>query len=101
MIWLSVGWFLALALMTGADGHAQGPGPSVDPIIMRIIKLEHADAGNLVLTLEPLLSAQGHIKAYAPNNSLIIVDRPSIDQELIRVIKGPSDPKPVDERRHA
>ena len=72
--------------------HAQEPGPSADPIIMRIIELDHAEAEHLVSVLEPFLSPQGRIMAYSPTNRLIIKDRQSIVEELTRVIKGKLDP---------
>ncbi|MGD2185148.1 MAG: secretin N-terminal domain-containing protein [Desulfobacterales bacterium] len=59
---------------------------------MRIIKLDHADAEHLAATLKPFLSPQGRIMAYTPSNSLIIKDRRSIVEELVRVVKGKLDP---------
>ena len=55
---------------------------------MRIIKLDYAEAEHLVSILEPFLSPQGRIMAYTPTNRLIIRDRQSIVEELVRVIKG-------------
>ena len=90
--WIRVLLFLQLLMMNSFDSYAQGPGPSGDPIIMRIIKLDYAEAEHLVITLEPFLSAQGRIMAYSPTNILIIKDRQSIVEELVRVIKGKRDP---------
>ena len=90
--WINVILFLLLLLMNSAYSNAQEPGPSEDPIIMRIIKLDYAEAEQLVLTLEPFLSPQGRIMAYTPTNSLIIKDRRSIVEKLIRVIKGKLNP---------
>ena len=72
--------------------YAQDQGTHGDPVIIRVIALDHADAAALVFSLQPFLSPQGRITAYAPTNSLIIQDRQSIVNDLIRVIKGTSDP---------
>lgn len=90
--WAHVILFLAVILMTSLTGYGQTSGPPGDPIIIRIIALDHADAEQIALTLEPFLSAQGRIRAYAPSNSLIIRDRQSIVEKLVRVIKGKLDP---------
>ena len=71
---------------------AQEPALPGDPISIRIIELEYADAEQLAKTLEPLLSPQGRITAYGPTNSLIIKDRKSIVEALVKVIKGTSEP---------
>jgi type II secretory pathway component GspD/PulD (secretin) len=63
-----------------------------DPIVIQIIELEYADAEQLAITLKPLLSPLGSISAYGPTNSLIIRDRKSIVEALVRVIKGTSEP---------
>ena len=86
--WIQLVLLLLLMLMNSFDRYAQGPGPSGDPIIMRIIKLDYAEAEHLVSILEPFLSPQGRIMAYTPTNRLIIRDRQSIVEELVRVIKG-------------
>jgi type II secretory pathway component GspD/PulD (secretin) len=65
--------------------------PPGDPIVIQIIELEYADAEQLAQTLEPLLSPQGRIVAYGPSNSLIIKDRKSMVEALVKVIKGKSD----------
>lgn len=83
---------LLLMLTSSFYSHAQEPGPSADPIIMRVIELDHAEAEHLVSVLEPFLSPQGRIMAYSPTNRLIIKDRQSIVEELTRVIKGKLDP---------
>ncbi len=90
--WIGVICFLTLTLIKSIDGRAQEPGPSEDPIIIRIIKLDYADAAQLADTLEPFLSPQGRIMAYEPTNSLIIKDRQSIVTDLVRIIKGSLKP---------
>ena len=90
--WMGV-FFLALTLINRLDGRAQEPIAADDPIIMRIIKIDYADAAQVADTLEPFLSPQGRIMAYEPTNSLIIKDRQSIVTDLIRVIKGHPEPR--------
>ena len=60
-------------------------------VIIRMVRLEHADAEQLADTLTPFLSPQGKISAYSPTNTLIIKDQPSVVRMLIKVIKGKSD----------
>ena len=69
-----------------------------DPIVIRIIELEYADAEQLAKTLAPLLSPRGSISAYGPTNSLIIKDRKTIVEALIKVIKGTSEPQMRDNK---
>lgn len=83
---------LLFALTPIAHINAQDQGVAGDPVIIRIIELEHADAEALVISLQPFLSPQGRITAYAPTNCLIVKDRQSIVNDLVRVIKGNSDP---------
>ena len=90
--WIGLICFLALTLINSFDSRAQQPVPADDPIIMRIIKLEFANAVQVADTLEPFLSPQGRIMAYTPTNSLIIKDRQSIVFDLMRIIKGHSEP---------
>jgi type II secretory pathway component GspD/PulD (secretin) len=71
---------------------AQESAVPEDPIVIQIIALQYADAEQLAITLEPLLSPQGRITAYGPTNSLIIKDRKSIVEALVTVIKGTSTP---------
>ena len=71
---------------------AQGSALPGDPIIIQIVELEFADAEQLAKTLKPLLSPRGRITAYGPTNSLIIKDKKSIVEALVKVIKGTSAP---------
>jgi type II secretory pathway component GspD/PulD (secretin) len=72
--------------------NAQQSAIPGDPIIIQIIELEYADAEQLAETLKPLLSPQGRITAYGPSNSLIIKDRKSIVEALVKAIKGKLEP---------
>jgi len=81
-----------LVLICAQPLFAQASALSGDPIIIQIIELEYADAEQLAKTLEPLLSPGGRITFYQPTNSLIIKDRKSIVEALVKVIKGTSKP---------
>ena len=61
---------------------------SGERVVVCMIRLEHADAENLTSVLNPFLSPQGSIAAYAPTNTLIIKDRASIVDMLAEIIKG-------------
>jgi type II secretory pathway component GspD/PulD (secretin) len=53
-----------------------------------MIRLEHANAENLISVLNPFLSPQGSVAAYAPTNTLIIKDQASIVDRLAEIIRG-------------
>ena len=63
---------------------------SREPIVTKVIRLDHADAESLASVLRPLLTRDGVITAYAPTNTLIIRDRASLVRQLVKAIKGPS-----------
>ena len=89
MIRLLIATILAfLALSVGSTSFSQYTGPKGDPIVIQIIELEHAAAEDLAGVLQPFLSKDGRITAYASGNILIIKDRKSIVAELVKVIKG-------------
>ena len=79
---------LFLTLVCSSISFSQNPGPRDDPIVIQIVELDHADAEDLAKVLKPFLSKDGRITAYGPSNSLIIKDRKSIVEELVKVIKG-------------
>ena len=74
------------------------PGPELytwplrEPIVVKVIRLDHADAEQLASVLSPLLSKDGRMIAYPPTNTLIIKDRKSLVEQLVRVIKWVSAP---------
>ena len=45
----------------------------------------------MVSVLSPLLSPNGTITAYSPSNTLIIKDRSSVVQMLVKAVKGKPD----------
>ena len=79
--------FLFTLIFVGTS-LSQYQGPRDDPIVIRIVKLDHADAEDLAKVLRPFLSKNGIIAAYSHTNSLIIKDKKSIVEELVKVIKG-------------
>lgn len=46
-----------------------------DAVVARVISVEHVPAAQLVPVLRNLVSPEGHLAAYAPSNSLLVVDR--------------------------
>ena len=56
-----------------------------------MVRLEYADAEQLVDVLSPFLSPQGKIGAYSPTNTLILKDQPEVVKGLIKIIKGKAD----------
>ena len=80
---------LLLVFLDGA--YAGSPQSPRERIIICIVSLEHADAEQMVAVLSPFLSPQGKIVAYAPANTLIIKDHPSVVRRLVNAIKGKPD----------
>ena len=79
---------ILLTLIYPGYSVSQNAGPRDDPIVIQMVELEHADAEELATVLRPFLSKDGSITAYAPTNILIIKDRKSTVEALLRVIKG-------------
>ena len=87
---LAVLLFIAWLCLTPLVVHGQYTRPLREPIVIKVIRLDHADAERLASILRPLLTRDGLITAYAPTNTLIIRDRASLVKQLVEVIKGPS-----------
>jgi type II secretory pathway component GspD/PulD (secretin) len=88
--------FLRLAILLfvlALLGTAGAPSAAAQDnrIIVCLLTLAHADAEQLVTVLSPLLSPNGTITAYAPTNTLIIKDRASVVQMLVKAVKGKPD----------
>jgi general secretion pathway protein D len=84
--------FMASLCVAPPVVHSQHTRPLREPIVVKVIRLDHADAEQLASVLSPLLSKDGRMIAYPPTNTLIIRDRQSLVEQLVRVIKGVSDP---------
>lgn len=82
--------FFELTLFCSVTSLAQNQRPADDPVIIQIITLDYANAEDLARVLTPFLSTDGSIAAYGPTNSLIIKDRKSVVDALIRAIRGES-----------
>jgi hypothetical protein len=79
---------LCLILFLTGFSLAQRQKQHGERIVMCMIQLEHADAGELAAVLEPFLSPAGTIAPYRPTNTLIIRDRASVVDKLSTAIKG-------------
>lgn len=82
---------LLISLVSFHTFNAEAKAPKGDPIVMRVVELDYADADHLAGVLAPLLSPEGRILANSRTNSLIIKDRASIVKSLVEIIKGPGD----------
>lgn len=82
--------FMAWLCLAPLVVHGEHPRPLREPIVTKVIRLDHADAQRLASVLRPLLTRDGLITAYAPTNTLIIRDRASLVKQLVKVIKGRS-----------
>ena len=75
------------ATVDGRNSH-----PFRGPMVIKVIRLDHADAKELASILRPLLTEEGRMTAYPPTNTLIIRDRQSLVEQLVRIIKGAETP---------
>ncbi|MFY9705884.1 MAG: secretin N-terminal domain-containing protein [Desulfobacterales bacterium] len=95
---LAISLFL-LALLGTAGG--QSAAAQDNRMIVCLLPLDHADAEQLVAVLSPLLSPNGTITAYSPTNTLIIKDRSSVVQMLVKAVKGKPDLSECDNWKQA
>ncbi len=58
-----------------------------DEMVTRVIEVKHVSASQLVPILRPLVPQQGHLAAYTPSNVLILSDRASNVERLMRIIE--------------
>jgi type II secretory pathway component GspD/PulD (secretin) len=79
-----------LGLIYAYSVHAQEPRFIREPIVVRVLQLDYADAEQLASVLAPFLSKEGQIVPYRPTNCLIIKDRKSVVEALVKIIKGNS-----------
>ncbi len=82
------------AVPTGARGG--------DQIVTRILPLRHADAAALIPVLQPLVSKDGVLTAYAPTNRLVIVDAgPNVERlaALLADLDAPASERHVESVR--
>jgi len=87
--------FLTLFLLLSFHANlsnAQDARQIGDPVIIRVIQLEHANAEDLARALAPLFPKQVQIIAYSRTNTLIIKGKKSLVNKLVEIIKGNSNP---------
>jgi general secretion pathway protein D len=63
-----------------------------DESVTRVIEVEHVTAAQLVPILRPLVPPQGHLAAYPQSNVLIVSDRSSNIERLVKIIKRIDQP---------
>lgn len=63
----------------------QVPAPS-DEYITRLIPLKYVDANNMVAVLQPLVSPDGLLAAYAATNTLILIDTAAQTDRLAKIL---------------
>lgn len=63
-----------------------------DQTVTRVIQIEHVTAAQLVPILRPLVPPQGHLAAYPQSNVLIISDRASNIERLLKIIQRIDQP---------
>jgi type II secretory pathway component GspD/PulD (secretin) len=85
-------FFALLFFIPRHAAYAQHTRPLREPIVVRVIHLDYADAEHMASVLAPVLSKDGRVVAHTPTNSLIIRDRASLVKELLKIIKGVPDP---------
>lgn len=80
---------LFILLVVPQASNDQAKAASGDRIVIQVIQLDYADAEDLASVVAPLLSPEGRVVAYTPTNCLIIKDKASVVNRLVRIIKGP------------
>ena len=75
-----------VAKQTGAPLVEDQAEVSIEDLVVRIIRLDHADAMQLIPLLQPFISQFGHVTGYPQTNSLIIADRADNIAEMVKII---------------
>ena len=86
--------FVFLLLTSLSARYAEAGERLESHLVIKVVRLDYAEAENLASVLTPLLSPAGRIVAYAPLNCLIIKDQAHIVHRLVEIIKGTSDQDP-------
>ena len=68
----------------GAEGEPGGGRP--DDIVTRVISVQNVAAAQLVPILRPLIPQYGHLAAHPPSNLLIISDRASNVDRMMKIV---------------
>src|SRR6185295_10535359 len=64
-----------------------GGGRLADDLVTRVIAVKNVAAAQLVPILRPLIPQYGHLAAHQPSNLLIISDRASNVERMMRIIE--------------
>jgi general secretion pathway protein D len=72
--------------MPGAESAAGG-GKLADDIVTRVLTVKNVSAAQLVPILRPLIPQYGHLAAHQASNLLIISDRASNVERMVRIIE--------------
>jgi general secretion pathway protein D len=76
----------ANARQVPANDLPDGASSSSDELVTQIVQLKSVNAAQLVPILRPLIPQQGHLAAYPASNVLIISDRASNVNRMLRII---------------
>ena len=76
-----------LAKQAGAPLTTEQDPVSIEDIVVRIIRLDNADAAQLTALLQPFVSRFGHLASYPRTNALIIADRADNITEMVKIIR--------------
>ncbi|WP_455219777.1 secretin N-terminal domain-containing protein, partial [Kaarinaea lacus] len=88
-----------IKILPDADAKHSGIPPATedkpgkgDESVTRVIEVEHVAAAQLVPILRPLVPPQGHLAAYPQSNVLIVSDRASNIDRILKIIKRIDQP---------
>lgn len=70
--------------LPGAESDASAQRP--DDLVTRVVAVENVSAAQLVPILRPLIPQFGHLAAHPPSNLLIISDRASNVERMLKII---------------
>ncbi len=76
-----------LAKQAGAPLTTEQDAVSIEDMVVRIIRLDNADAAQLTALLQPFVSRFGNLASYPRTNALIIADRADNITEMVKIIR--------------
>lgn len=63
-----------------------GPAPNNDSLITEVLRLQYADATQLLALIRPLVSPNSQVTAYAPGNMLLVTDSASNVRRIEQIV---------------
>ncbi len=84
---------LSAAKQEGTVIIKEGKTPISDTYIIRLIPLKHISSQDAVSFLQPLISKDGHISAFGPNNLLLVVDSALNIDKVMSILESIDRPK--------